>query len=132
MRVYVATAFVNWRAAYEAHQILEGVGCRVTSADWVEDAAALEGDDSEAPEYRREAAARGCLAAIDRSDALVLIEPAEGGVGCFVEVGYALAKGMPVYVVGDGRRTIFATLCSVVPDVSAAARLACRWQKASA
>lgn len=50
------------------------------------------------PEAHWELTAR-MLDAIDAADALVLIPPATGGLGCFIETGYAVGKQKDVYVV---------------------------------
>lgn len=38
------------------------------------------------------------LAAIEEADALVLVPPDAGGVGCFIELGYAIGLQKDVYV----------------------------------
>jgi nucleoside 2-deoxyribosyltransferase len=71
------------------------------------------------------------LADIDRADAFILLSHSycsEWGFtlaqtssgGRHVETGFALAKGKPVYVVGEAENIFHRGLCTVVPDIATA------------
>lgn len=93
-KVYVAGRSITRDGVEEAIEKLTGAGFEVTF-DWTKHPRIVFRDEPDkAREYSKIE-----LAAIDSSDAFVLISDKEG-TGMYVEMGYALAKDKPVYVVG--------------------------------
>jgi nucleoside 2-deoxyribosyltransferase len=102
--VYIAAPYPARLDAIDLMDTLHAAGFKVTSSWLVE-------DDKLTDEY-----ARKDLADIDRADALVAMNPAEwaerGTGGRHVELGYALAQGKPIVLVG-ARSNIFHHLMTV-------------------
>lgn len=120
MRFYIATAFTNWKQAQSIAQQLEAAG-HVSTATWLAVAQQLEGQCARVsdPEERK-ANARQDLEDIRSSNELILVTPAEGGCGCWLEVGYALGRSTSVSSIGpvDPRiRTIFGEIIHHYPTV---------------
>lgn len=118
MKVYVATRFGMWRKARRAHEILREHGHEPTSR-WVEVAEELDGKCHAVPldDPRRRDEAEVDLVDVCASDVLLLLTPAAGGTGCWLEVGVALGQGIRVFATrGDlvRERTIFGELEDVV------------------
>lgn len=109
MKIFVAAAFEDWRRASSV--ILElsklGVEC---SHDWTKEAAQLATNDNlHVAEYRL-LAAREDLNGVYSAEVFLLLTPAskELGCGCWIEMGAALTKGVPVVISGPQRdRAIF-------------------------
>lgn len=123
MKIYVATKFDSWKAAYSAQGLLRSDGHDCTSS-WVYIAKELKGDCSIVPSSsipRRNNALLD-LADVKRCDALLVLVPEAGGAGMWVEVGMALALGKRVLLVGQGaeERCVFCELCEIYPDLKAA------------
>jgi hypothetical protein len=111
-RVYVATRFGLWRDADRAHELLRAAGHEPTSG-WVEIARELDGRCDAVPigDPRRKRNAENDLRDLCSSDALLLLVPAHGGTGMWVELGYAIHCGMRCVCVGPAlERTVFCEL----------------------
>lgn len=126
MRVYLAAPYASRATVKEYAAQLTRIGFTVTSS-WLEETheinsgttgAATELSDAEVATH-----AATDLRDIDKSDLLVAITAASvktdgGSGGRHVETGYALAKGLPVVVVGAPENVFhrLPTKCQVVPD----------------
>ncbi|MDO8503405.1 MAG: nucleoside 2-deoxyribosyltransferase [bacterium] len=93
-KIYVAGRSITRDGVEGAIEKLTKAGFEVTF-DWTKHPRIVFRDE---PDKAREYSLIE-LAAVDSSDALVLISDKEG-TGMYVEMGYALAKDKPVYVVG--------------------------------
>lgn len=130
MKVYIAAPYAaRDRIRVMADQV-RGMGVEVTSSWLDEQAEVNDGTTGAAPELDDRAvsdAARRDLDDVDRSNLLVLLTGAIAGErdsksgGRHVETGYALARGIPVLVVGEPEN-IFHRLArvDVVPDWASA------------
>lgn len=100
MKVYIAAPYEERAEAIRVMQVLEALGVEVTS-DWLRDG----GQD-----------APGDLSDVDRADTVLLLNPAayrdRGTGGRHVEMGYALALGKQVVLLG-ARSNIFHDLEAV-------------------
>jgi hypothetical protein len=95
-------------------QQLREAGHTVT-VDWP---SLTTGDDSSLTPERASIAAEEDLRGIERAELLWLIMPEKPSIGCFVELGYALARLRQedlfgILVSGSWRRTIFAQTADV-------------------
>lgn len=127
--VYVATRFDMWRDAEHAANLLWEAG-HLCTARWIEIARKLDGVCAAVPvgdPKRRDNAAMD-LADIDAANAFMLLAPPEGGTGCWIELGYAMAKNKFCIAVGPAlERTVFCELIPVCETIEQAiARL--RWE----
>ncbi len=111
MKVYVASSFDLRSKVQEISDLLEREDIEITRKWWFKDfktAFGEIGDDEwfEKPEIHELAGKN--FAAIDAADAVVLVcadNESRKFVGANVEVGYAIAKGKPVYSVGKLERS---------------------------
>lgn len=103
----------EWRALLAEH------GVTVTSR-WIND------EHSDRDESRYADYARVDLADIEAADAVIAYSPREnfrtGRGGRHVELGYALARGMRVILVGE-RENVFHWLCDLAPSIEIAAKM---------
>lgn len=130
MKVYVASAWSDFRVARAAQNMLRALGHTI-SHDWTEHADEYATCDAASEEVRLESAiadVHGVLVA----DGFLLCAPAEGGSGCWTELGIALAGGAdlpgykpedPIAEVTAGRRVV---VCGPGRDRNVFARLAHR------
>lgn len=90
MKVYIATAFGNFKQAEIAKRLLQELGHKCT-ARWIAVAKELNGNDAATvdPDLRKREAEK-CLEDIDNLDTLLLLVPPEGGCGMWIELGYTL------------------------------------------
>src|SRR5579872_2722470 len=97
--VYVAARFETIADARRVRDALlaRGLGC---TSRWLEEEPSL----GDIPEEKKRHVAAVDLYDVARAQALVLWNPEElrrtGTGGCHAEVGYALARGIPVFVLG--------------------------------
>ena len=111
MMVYLAGPY-QWKNEIElCAQILKSIGVKITSS-WLNEAHAPNTPLDSLTDDVNEKYARADLRDIDRADAFVLFAVPKSHVpipraGRHVEFGYALAKGMPIYVVGEVKENIF-------------------------
>jgi hypothetical protein len=115
MNVYIATRFDWYHQAALARHLLTEAGHHVTSR-WIDEAARLDGVCAAVPigDPRRAANARMDLDDLEAAEAILVLVPPEGGCGMWLELGYALALGKRVLMVGPAReRTIFAEVAGV-------------------
>jgi nucleoside 2-deoxyribosyltransferase len=111
MLVYLAGPYA-WKHYIKVHaEQLEAIGVGVTSS-WLEEKHSPTTALAELPDDMNTKYALADLRDIDRADAFVLFAvpahvPAIPRAGRHVEFGYALAKGLPIYVVGPERENIF-------------------------
>lgn len=89
MKLYVACSSNHLREARQSMDKLHKAGHEITS-DWIEHF--LSGTNPEE-------AARFCVDAIDRSEAVVFILTPTVSPGAWFEAGYAVASGKTVFVV---------------------------------
>ncbi|GAA5154684.1 hypothetical protein GCM10023340_38660 [Nocardioides marinquilinus] len=108
MRVYIAAPYAVRDTIKRLSADLWRIGFTVTST-WLDEAheinAGTEGAATALDDDAVSAHARQDMADIDRSDVLVLYTAkacgAEGGGGRHIETGYALARDVPVIVIGE-------------------------------
>jgi hypothetical protein len=123
IRVYVAGKFTRYE---EVRALIDALpeGCVVTH-DWTrteefDEDGHPKADDTEVPSERLAMHAINDLRGVRSADLLILIGD-ENLCGAMAEVGAALVLGIPVWVVGPCRYTIFWELPDVgrLPDVEA-------------
>ena len=125
MKVYIATRFGDYEKAQRVHGMLFQAGHEPTSS-WVAIADGLNGECErvEIGDPQRIANASHDLEDIDRSDALLVLVPEEGGTGMWIELGYALWRDMDrgdirILCVGPAlARSVFCELCEVYDSVN--------------
>jgi hypothetical protein len=113
--IYIATRFDWYRQAALARHLLTEAGHHVTSR-WIDEAARFDGVCAAVPigDPRRAANARMDLDDLEAAEAILVLVPPGGGCGMWLELGYAMALGKRVVMVGPAReRTIFAELAGV-------------------
>lgn len=110
LKVYVAGSSKELDRVADAMAALRESGVEVTH-DWVE---VIKARGSANP---LGASAADCaqwawedLLGVRAADVVWLMVPAQGGLGCYVEYGYALALNIPVVISGEYGRTIFTAL----------------------
>jgi nucleoside 2-deoxyribosyltransferase len=98
MKVYIAGTFSR---AKELRGMALAAGLSVTSSWlWEEEEQQTKHDD-DVPPWQKRARAHDDLVDIERADALVVFTSVPSSTGGYhVEVGYALALGIPVLIVG--------------------------------
>lgn len=108
MRVYLAAPYPSRDVLREYANDLFHIGFQVTSSWLLEEHEISPGTSGAAvdlPDDQVDKHALDDMADIDRSELLVLftenVVQGPSGGGRHVETGYALAKGMPIIVVGD-------------------------------
>lgn len=107
MRVYVASKFENTLAVQVMHQVLREAGHEITH-DWTVEDLAAENDVNLALEC-----AIDDVEGVENADAVVLLMH-PNMKGAWVEVGIALARFIPIIIVGGPRfECIFERLPSV-------------------
>jgi len=111
MQVYLAGPYQHKIYIESCAQDLLTIGVGVTSS-WLGEAHAPNTQLAELPDDMNRRYALADLRDIDRADAFVLFTvaanlPPIARAGRHVEFGYALAKGLPIYVVGKERENIF-------------------------
>ncbi len=125
MRVYVATRFGLWQDAHDANVALREAGHEPTS-QWVAIAAELKGHCDAVPvgDPRRLANAKMDLGDLNRSDALIVLVPPDGGTGMWVELGYAIGLNawsdftpLRIVLVGGPMALDRCVFCELVDDV---------------
>ena len=112
MRIYLAGRFEDrFRLrAYRDRLVMAG---HVVTSTWLDQPEGISHENPEAP-YRE--IAEKDFGEITSSDALIVdTESVAPRGGREVEVGYALAQGLPVYVRGP-RRNVFHHLCSAIEE----------------
>lgn len=120
MQIYVAGPYVARDRVMELAAQLEAAGHALTYKWWAaEDDPFWTPDGGVAPDPRHEAIAQKDLQGAMRASAVVVLVPPAGGTGMWIEVGAALAIGIPVYLVPlDASatrppwRSIFDLLCT--------------------
>lgn len=115
MNIYVASKWARKQEIDDLIPVIEKVGHTVVSTWTKEIGDGSESNDYFSREYQREAAERD-LDELGASDVFLLMGESTGSVhrggGRFVELGYAISLGLPVYVVGEAE-TIFHELACV-------------------
>ena len=106
LRIYLASGF-NWRHNFRAlAKNIEAKGHTITSS-WIWIDERPERDSEDWDNFAQRIAASN-LIDLSRSDTLVIdtrgIRP-EGNGGADSELGFAIAKGWPIYLIGDKRNT---------------------------
>ncbi len=125
MKIYVAGASKEPERVRAAMTAVRAHGWEVT-LDWLADIEAAGSANEGLSQLDRVRYAQSDLRGIDRADVVWLLAPVIGGVGAWVELGYALARGYTVIVSGaSSARTIFAALAEEehVSDLDALASL---------
>jgi nucleoside 2-deoxyribosyltransferase len=109
-KVYVAASSNQLERAKQTMAVLEERGYTVTH-DWVTEVEVVgEANPVGASMTARANWAKADLSGVAAADVMLLLMPAEGGFGAAVELGYALALGIPVVASGCTERTIFTAL----------------------
>jgi nucleoside 2-deoxyribosyltransferase len=124
-RIYIAASSSELDRVKRARGVLQRLGFDVR-ADWVEQVEQHGGDGNprEAPRDELRAMAESDVAAVRDCDAVLWLLPRDHkSEGAAFEVGAAYACGVPIFVAGDYRRTIFSALAyrSALSDVAAIA-----------
>lgn len=94
MKVYVASAATNWFKVNKVQRSLRMLGCTIT-CDWTRRIGESGVDNNSK-------AADEDLAGVTCADVVVVLLP--GRIGTYIEIGYALAKEIPILVVGENER----------------------------
>jgi len=105
IRIYVAAPWAKWREARAMMDAIEAAG-HIVAHDWTVDAAnGLPGVPTGEAATK---AATDDLRGVALAHAMILLTFDDApGSGCWVEVGYALGRGIPVVVVGPTDRNVF-------------------------
>lgn len=107
MKIYVAAPWAHKNEAKDVAEFLKGEGLHVT-AHWIDrPPSAYELD----PALMRSEALRD-LEDIDQADAILYLN-LKKSEGKATEMGYALAKGIPIYAVGGTTGNVFLHLPSI-------------------
>lgn len=113
MKVYLAGAAKELEVCESWRDLLIGEGIEI-SYDWMRDirAAGENVRDRDLSQESRHQYARNDLNGVTFADVFWLLVPEEKGVGCWVELGYALRqywlfRNLTVIASGDHLRTIF-------------------------
>lgn len=127
MRVYVAGRIRYIRQVRAAQAAVLSAGHKLTF-DWTGPEGETRHDWSEAPQKARRLSERERQAVLT-SHVVVLVghgcEEGGGGLGCFIEVGIALATGISVIVYGPARESVFwympnVTRCETIEELELA------------
>lgn len=106
MRIYLASGF-NWRHNFRAlAKNIEAKGHTVTSS-WIWIDERPERSSEEWDDFAKKIAAQNLIDLV-RSDVLVLDMRGvrvDGNGGSHTELGFALARGWPIFLIGDRRNT---------------------------
>jgi nucleoside 2-deoxyribosyltransferase len=107
MRIYVAGSSDQLERVEDAMIALERKGHTICH-DWVTPVKQVgEANPPDASLYARLRWARDDLAGVDSAQVLWVLMPSKEGFGAGVELGYAIAKGIPIVVSGCHTRSIF-------------------------
>lgn len=130
VRCYVAASSRELDRARRVMDALRLHGAEVVST-WVEAIEAVGAANEGLSPAARKHAAETCLQEVASADVLLLLVPdGPSGIGCGVELGYAMAwRGKRIIAAGRTERTIFAALCdeehaSDLEGIAAVVRLA--------
>ncbi len=106
MNIYLAGRFVRQDALKEVRKTLHNETFHRITSRWL-DITQIETSDDNWATYAKDCAERD-LADVDMADLLILDlpDPKVGKGGLYVELGYALAKGKMVWIVGN-RTNVF-------------------------
>lgn len=105
--VYVAGSSDQLERAKSAIKALEDRG-HVVTHNWVELVEAVgSANPVDASRAERRKWAADDLRGVHKADIMWLLMPHEGGFGAAVELGYALAHGIPIIASGTWTRSIF-------------------------
>lgn len=128
MKVYLAARYEENGRMRDWRDVLVGHGIVVTSR-WI------DGGHEDMTESRFAAYAEEDLLDVEQADALVMLSDREhfrtGRGGRHVEVGYALARGKRVILVGD-RENVFHWLCETAPNILIATTMLAEARKKNA
>ena len=107
-RIYVAGGTSDIERVNDVQSIARAFGCEITF-DWTGGEGELRTDGSwnTAPENGAELAAREIAACVSADLVIVLCPPSGQGLGCWIEMGAALACGAEVWVVEPERDSVF-------------------------
>jgi hypothetical protein len=106
LQVYVAGRLADMERVRTVQAIVRAVGARITF-DWTGPEGDQRSDWSAESERAAELSLRERRAVVD-ADLLVLCGPdPHGGLGCFIEAGMALGRGIPVIVLEPVRESVF-------------------------
>lgn len=92
MRIYVASKFANAMKCAEIANTLKQFGHEITFEWWTEECDKRKD---------RVQIARDEVQGVKDAYAVVLLQPREGGCGCWIEVGIAIADGTPIYYLDE-------------------------------
>jgi hypothetical protein len=109
MRVYVGGRTNDIERVQEVQEYIMSLGpqFRITY-DWTRAEGNMpEGGWDGHPDLGRQIAVSEVEACKDADLTIILMPPDGGGLGCWIEMGAALASGGRVYVVGPGRDSVF-------------------------
>jgi hypothetical protein len=121
-RVYVAASALEIDRAEQAIADLERRDIAVTSTWTINVRNVGASNPREASNYDRARWASTCLDEVRHSDLLWFLVPAMGAPtrGAWVELGYAIARGMTIVLSGDTRQSIFSALgVEMLADIEA-------------
>lgn len=115
MKIYVASAFQDFERT-RAVQALARRRYHEITFDWTQEVGKVE-SGAESPDYARECAEKDFMGVI-HADVVIVLTPIatrkDLGCGLWVELGVAVAQGVPAVVAGEQReRTIFTRLRGV-------------------
>jgi nucleoside 2-deoxyribosyltransferase len=109
MRIYVASKFEEKDRTRKIIEVLRNMGHQITH-DWTHEIPYEEGDPRGPPYYRK--CAEADVAGVQTADAIIVLSH-QHGKGMFVEMGIAIARGIPIVAVGPHFNTIFYELPTV-------------------
>lgn len=120
-RVYVAGSTRDVENVNAVQSVARAFGCEITF-DWTgaEGEIRTDGSWDTAAEKGAEIATREIAACVDADLVILLSPPNGGGLGCWIEMGAALASGAEVWVVDPRRDSVFWQHPAVtrLPDVA--------------
>lgn len=133
--VYVAGSTRDVERVRAVQDIVHAFGGRITF-DWTgaEGEIRTDGSWDTVPERGAQIAQREIAACRDADLVILLFPPTGGGLGCWIEMGAALASGAEVWLIEPGRDSVFwqhpaVTRMAAIGDVAVAFH---RAQKAAA
>jgi nucleoside 2-deoxyribosyltransferase len=116
VRVYVAGASreLDRVDAFIAAMLARGHELALDWREPIRERTAAGGTDTDLADDAARVFAVEDLTAICGADLFILLAPAEGGSGCWVELGFAISRGIPIVVSGPAaRRSVFTRLAGI-------------------
>lgn len=110
MRIYVAGRTKNIDEVHTIQEVVMERGHQITH-DWTDPSVGEVRDDWVGDPVRAREVATLDFLGVTQADGIILCGygcgEGEGGLGCFIEAGLALASGVPMVVLGPMRESVF-------------------------